>query len=262
MNDRDPSIAMPATDFALAAYLGKIAPELITGRKTLYHGTSKKRADSILQHGLHPEGRVGITSGMDNKPPPLAYLSPNKFMARFYANQTDDIENVIGKHPPMEAADRVKEYAASRERDWIGKDDRGRALKARVPTWQYDTVRNPELGDDSLPKFVKRLLANHDMAGKQGIPAPAAKEGRSLLKWLIGPSTYAQLSSDFVTPQTVSAEHFVDSPHYRGLSGGELLKYIKAKPLRFLAGLGSAAAVPALAAHGGKQVLDHFKDGE
>lgn len=235
-------LAEAKVDALLAAYLGKGAAELTTGRATLYHGTSKARARSINENGFVPGARFGIrdTLAPDKAGPPAVYFTRNPKMAQVYGKQTRGLERA-GQQAAQtgggifEQRDAMHNWAnnpSHRVADTVG--SLSSVLKAKVPTWKFPTIENPEV--DSSGAMARQL--------RNAIPAASDLPRNSVVsqlldKWL-GQRVRKELKSNVVIPEHVPAEYIVGHPSYKGLSLGEVGEYAKARPGRFGRGIGAA----------------------
>jgi hypothetical protein len=211
----------------------------ITGREKLYHGTSKARAATIRREGLAPSKMTGIAEMLDEElRPPAAYMTRNKGMAKGYAAQTSKIEELLRNNPDVDPTKIVREYAASRGL-LPPKHHNAEVLEARVPTWKLETMRNPELAGGGFGNF--REMAGQRVRDMLPEGAPLRDFNEFVAKNIAAPANYIQFSNDRVFPDTVDAKYFKGHPEYEGLALGEVGQYAKAKPLRFLGGLGRGA---------------------
>lgn len=251
MPRREPDYSRAAADTAAAAYLGSIAPELLSGRVTLYHGTSAKRAAKIRQEGLRPGAEPGIVEAMDSprRGPPAVYLERSERGARGYGKQTTAIESVYGraladakKSEPLFAEQRaqaeIKNWGKDQgKRSFDAATHPGEVLKLRLPAWKYPTIDNPEVAGLSRGQFI----ANRGSGG--GAAGGVSRAFDKLLKL----AAYEDLKSNVVVPDQVGAERIVGHPSFAKLTRRELGEYIKHSPKRFGGGAAAALAVPFLA---------------
>lgn len=254
MPRKEPEYTRAALDTAGAAYLASIAPELLSGRATLYHGTSPKRAGQIREKGFVPGGRTGITEMLDpdRRGVDAAYFTRNQGMAKTYGKQTSALERVLdqarqqgGIIEEREAARKWASDPVRRTVDTIASE--GDVIKARVPTWKHRTIENPELKGQSSSDFYRAMRSRADenlaKAGRPAMTNPLMK----LADRMLTRGMYNELKSNVVIPDRVGTETIVGHPNFKRLGLAELGEYIKARPKRFGAGVLSAATAPLLA---------------
>lgn len=240
---------------AIASGLGVIREQFqrgnLTGRETLYHGTSPERAKSILEHGLLPNNSIGprnITGKVRNKigvrprgdnflrnTRGLVYAAKHPGLAGMYP---DYIKAIDGKRPEMMASavssPRVHEARANRSlkeslRHAIGLNPSGEDIvKINAPTWMKDKfhqVRDPEiLGLGKTWQWKNPDTKKNSWSGKIS---------RNILLKL-------HRDKNFVNKGNIGTEYIPGSKNYQGNSVGEILSYIKNNPGRFAKGVGVA----------------------
>jgi hypothetical protein len=222
----------------------------ITGRETLYHGTSKKNAESILREGLKPnrhEHGISGAFGLGEMNTDLSFLAKKKHHAKWYAAQQEAIEEMGGKVGPEDIL--LVRARASRKINTPGYTPAG-LLKAKVPTWKegLKAVPNPE---DSDEHFYKQLKENNVQA-----PEWLKKVMVKILRQNLGPSDVHVHKS----PEGLSSEFFTKSPNYRPNSAEEFRQYVKHNPLRFTKGVGKASVGLAGLLGGAKLVHDGVRE--
>jgi len=127
----------------------KKATPLVTGRTTLYHGTTKSNAEKIMAEGLKRNASHGIGDMLDPsvRARNFTYMTKSKGQARQYAAQSNGIDNYIKNRVSMEGraapskSELIKDYATSldRVRDQVKGSfgfGGGKVTKASVPLWQ------------------------------------------------------------------------------------------------------------------------------
>ncbi len=206
----------------------------ITGRDTLYHGTSKDRAAEILDKGLGLSAKPGIAEMLDEElRPAAAYTTPNKIMATNYANQTAGIEDKLRYRDKsyQSEQDVIKQYARSRG-GAPAPHENAEVLQASVPTWKMKTMPNPETAG-GLGAMRERIVLS---------PETESALSKFVAKNLAAPAAYYHGTRDKVFSEPVPSKYFRESPNFEGLSLGELGQYLKTKPLRALGGVARGAA--------------------
>lgn len=194
----------------------------LTGRKTLYHGTTEAYADRIKKVGLQPRskhGKAGIIDILEEgykgwlESDDLTFTTKNKSDARVYAHQANHVRDT-GRRFQGEA-------------EMIGKIKKSKALdrgvvELSVPTWK------PGLSNKGNPELDKY---------KQGIGwEMSSRSERRALQKTLGDSVHT--TSDTIRPKFIKG-----SPQYSKNSASEILAYIKAKPGRFAKALAKLAPV-------------------
>lgn len=240
---------------AIASGLGVIREQFqrgnLTGRETLYHGTSPERAKNILEHGLLPNkgtgpvdiagmarNQLGVRPRGDNflkNTQGLVYTAKHPGLAGMYP---DYIKAIDGKSPEMAASaaasPRVHAARSNRSlkesfRHSIGLNPSGEDIvKINAPTWMKDKfhpVRDPEmLGLGKVWQSQNPDVKKNSLSGKIS---------RNILLKLHRDKT-------FVNKGSIGTEYMPGSKNYKGNSVGEILSYIKNNPGRFTKGVGVA----------------------
>ena len=201
----------------------------LTGRETLYHGTSPDKVKSIIEKGIlptTPENAVN-TSGLAADPKRYqaalgkAYTEPNRLNAAMYAAQTE----MGGIN---EARFRPSELSVKTLRNYLT----GRGIaKANVPTWKMtNMVENPEIAGIPREKWIK---------DNWGLLVPEKVRGK----------VYDALAATRVFDGGLEGKYFPGNADYVRNSPKEILDYIRHNPKRFakgnaklLAGLGLLGA--------------------
>lgn len=140
------------------AYIhGAHANGYFDGRTTLYHGTSENRAENILRDGLIPKKEKGpawaAMKGADDIEKGLAFMTPVKPYAQFYANLSHGIEE--GKVKEGVGVEALAEHLRF-------KNKQGKVLKARVPLHQHEVVQNPLTETDPTRHIEKSIKGGVD----------------------------------------------------------------------------------------------------
>lgn len=120
----------------------------LTGRETLYHGTSADRADDIRKNGLKPnKGSEGVSSKINDrlvkKNKDLVFATRSKLQARTYSIQQD----AINKGKVTDAASLRRFQADPANIFRVGSVKEDSIVKLNIPTWKegHKGVSNPEV---------------------------------------------------------------------------------------------------------------------
>ena len=239
---------MTVGDFEALKYLAPKIKGGLTGRETLYHGTSDQNAKDILENGVQPKKKPGIASmlnGVDDTG--VSYMTPKKANAATYAAQSSNIETKIRelegalgrKATTDEITQEIKKYASSDDRKLAGSpfaERPGKVLKASVPTWDLNAIKNPELeGFNLLNWGDETIRRGESVVGRKFTPLE-----RFMAKAL-APVTHTVLGNERSFKGGVPSKYFLDSPNFEGLTGGEWLRYAKKKPHHLAGGVGALA---------------------
>ena len=217
--DDSTSVVGAAAGLAGAGVLrNALASGDLTGRRTLYHGTTEDVARSIRQQGLLPTTDANavntkiISHDTDRYAKSLgkAYATPSKAEALGYAVATRNRR--AGNFLFMDPA---------RLSDFKG------VVKLNVPEWKHNMVMNPEV-DMDLKSYIARSA---ELRGKQ--LSPVEKQQAA--------SAYRQLRRAAVFDGGVSPEYVKGADKYKANSIRELLEYARARPGQFARGLGKGA---------------------
>lgn len=205
----------------------------ITGRETLYHGTTEEIKHKIHKEGLRPNASKGIIDEAEAvkgkgalKSEGLSFMTKSKSQAHMYANQARRIHE--GTFNILDIAARMKDgIPTSKSRKGI--------VHINAPTWKKDEfkkVRNPEI------KSAFRGI-NQDFF----TPKP--------MKKYLKTTTFKNLEKDvFVNKGTVSNKYMKGSEAYTKNSIGEIKDFVKAHPKRFMKGVGKSLLGTAIAGAG------------
>lgn len=212
----------------------------LTGRETLYHGTSNNRAKNILEHGLKPGAGNGVSDavGIAGMNKDKVFLEHRKVLARQYADQQHALEQDALKGIPHNlGALRPDVRQARVAKSLVPGLTEGSVLKANVPTWHPGMagVENPEyahLRDNSLYRLMNGV--------------PEGKRGDNMLHNLLQKHVHVHESLEGLSPK-----YFTKSKHYNPNSLAEVREFIKANPGRFAKGVGKAALGVAAIGGGG-----------
>ena len=228
-NDMKNAVALGATGTGVGATLIKKTYDKgnLTGRETLFHGTSKERAKKIKETGLLSKftgsegGNTGILYQLKNdiyeKSLGKVYLTPKKSLARMYAGQTE--RGGIANLSPQDMAEILQKTN--------NPFDNSGVVKVKAPTWKMNVVPNPE----AMGSYENYLKA-------QGIN----KSDLNKLQRLALKSQHNMQSRDTkVIEGDIATKYFKGSKDYRRASANEFKEFVKANPKRFAKGVGATA---------------------
>ena len=223
---------------------------LLTGRRTVYHGTSPTRAVSVRREGLKPQGKPGVTEFVQQareatnqdllgdlvtRNRGLNFLTTDKSRARRYAAQQMLLTD-LGRHDTVAGrASRslgkiLEPIAPSREQATAGAKGLVRSLGGRLyrlrPSSRKGVVRT------EMPVRAYR---------KREVPNPEVADVDKLLAAVFGetPPRAQALVANFVRRQAVrevgptalagkvSPKAVVGSDKFKGLSKAELTNYYR-----------------------------------
>lgn len=222
---KEPERSLLGSALFAGAGLGTIANQYsrgnLTGRETLYHGSSKPRIDQIKREGIQPNRGGGVTrvvsEQLESKNKPYSFAARDRFSAATYAAQQEAIE--AGKVKD------VRQLMASKQdfaKAAIPKvfSDKGTIAKINLPT--------------HLPEYQSRLNPEIRHAFR-GINQNIFDFNKPQTKKL----TYQLLQKQVHTNKgAIPAEYIQGSTSYRPNSLKEIAGYIRNNPKRFLKGLG------------------------
>lgn len=160
------------------------ATPMLTGRTTLYHGTTPELAKKVREQGLRPSAEVGgdvakITDILGNdiksKAKNLAYLTPHKSEASGYAGQAEALRDLgpgVDYTSPAAAQKRMQGTLKGQMNPF----HKG-VVRADVPLWREDIANklraNPEArGDFNTFKqhIIKDIKARGGMVPHEVLP--------------------------------------------------------------------------------------------
>ena len=211
----------------------------ITGRQTLYHGTSAKSAKKILKEGIRPttDKSSVITKILKSVPDKKVY------------------EEALGKSYMTPSAFEAKVYSTGKTQANLGEilGSTGKVIKGNVPLWKMNTVKNPEIamGWDKWYATQEKLIKAHNPILK-GVPLDLAT--RVQLK-----ANFKQLERQKAVKGTISAKYLKGSSSYERVKLKEIGQFMKANKVRALKGVGSAAAGVGLIGLGAKKLYTQGK---
>lgn len=210
----------------------------LTGRETLYHGSSESNIDRIRKEGLKPNKRGGISgiANLDKHNENLVFTTKNKHEARQYAWQQSGIE--------AGTIHDVESLGAERKKIMMGVPGKYNSnkyiAKINLPTWkkEYKPVWNPE---------VRHQLREADkpFAFMHRAPGMSVKEHKRQIYKQFQKSVHVNRGEHGIGPEYVKG-----SPHYTPNSIKEIGEYAKHNKGRFAKGLGKAVGGAAMAVGG------------
>lgn len=210
----------------------------LTGRETLWHNTNKKNVGSILEKGLQASYALdpdNLTNTVLHDVP-KSELANKVYLARKKINALGTGIAASLNEQPGFLKDQFKALT-----DTFKKRE---TLKAKVPTWKFKEVENPELrGAKSPREFAKKVREANPMA----FMTPEF-ELQSAFKSL-GPKGTATIEG------SIPPEYLKKSKLYKRIGMDELKAFIKANPKRFAKGAG-IASLGAGAAIGGLDLIN------
>lgn len=217
----------------------------LTGRETLWHGSSEGRISKIREQGLRPNigGGVSDTVGLQAHNKNLVFTDKRKSMAKMYASQQDNISK--GSFNPNDIPGRKMD---SLKAQLPGKVGKSRLAEVNLPTWKPEnkSAWNPELRHQ-----LRNPMRNFN-AMAMGVPSD--KFPKHLMQ------TYQANVHTTRNPEGISTDYIKGSKTYKGNSLGEIREYIKANPKRFAGGVGKGVAGLGLAAAGAGLVAHAFRN--
>lgn len=206
------ALAVPAG--AALAYNAVKSGDL-TGRETLYHGTSDAAGQSILRNGLMPttpENGIRVNEIPDETIRKdsygKAYTTTNHHMARNYAMQTEQ------RHNP-------------------GSESEGTIVTMNAPTWKMNVSR--DRFHDLDPANLRRIM-KMDAATPDDEVLRRAHRSNSAIRVIEG---------------GVPVKYMPESESYAPNSVSEIAEYARENPARFARGAGKMLAGLGLLGAGG-----------
>lgn len=213
----------------------------ITGRETLYHGTSEEAAESIKNEGIKPSGETGEMPNLGNledsnkdvfeESKGKTFTHPDLLRAQLYAQQAKaGGPQDVGELEALKA-------------NMIPFVNEGEVLRADVPTWKdsFEKVPNPE-ADMPKEEFIEK---NMDPFLK-GTPREDAM--RQVLA-----GEYDKFNRAAVFERDIPTEYIKGGKGYGGPmpSLDELSEYTSKNPGRFAKGIGKGGLGLGLLGAGG-----------
>jgi hypothetical protein len=245
--DPEKQLLLGAGGVGLGGYALSKAKPLITGRTSLYHGTSPEYVESILREGLRPvagTNRTAITGGLApdirEEAQKLLYLTKKKREARAYAAQAEGLRTNRYSGGQGEFRRELDQMAAM-----LNPFATRGVLHAEVPLWKQEIAAHLRPNPEARGSF--REFYNHMPAG-------------------VDPLTAADLYRSFKA--TVNMDSPLDPKYIRGHAGYERLglkelgEYVKAHPGRAAIGAGLAAAGTAGLGYGLHQIHQAYRNSQ
>lgn len=220
--------------YALAAGVGGYGANLassqyhrgnLTGRETLYHGTSEDRLRSIKEKGLQPNQGGGITGVVSNEleasNKPYTFSTKSKLQAAMYAAQ----QEAIGSGKIKDARDLASHRLT---------------LAAKIPKYYFSGSKN--IAKINLPTHLEQYKGHPNPE----VPKAFADIDRNIFmgdsqKKMFKRQVQRELQDKVhVNMGAIGREYIQGSGAYKRNSASEILGYIKKNPGRFAKGLGKA----------------------
>jgi hypothetical protein len=250
-NDKKKAVALGATGTGVGATLIKKTYDKgnLTGRETLFHGTSRDRAKKIKETGLLSKftggerGNTEILKQLNNdtyeKSLGKVYLTPKKSLARMFAGQTER-----GGIANLSPRDMVEIFQKTND-----PFDNSGVVRVKAPTWKMNVVPNPE----AMGSYESYLKAH----GKN-------KSDLSKLEQFVIKSQHNTLSRDTKAIEgDIATRYIKGSKDYRRTSAKEFKEFVKANPKRFAKGVGAAAlgiGIAGAGLYGAKKMIDRHRE--
>jgi len=250
-NDKKKAVALGATGTGVGATIIKKTYDKgnLTGRETLFHGTSKERAKKIKETGLLSKftggegGNTEILKILDEdiykKSLGKVYLTPNKRVGGMFAGQTE--RGGVINLSPRDMEDVLRKASNPFNNSGV--------VKVKAPTWKMNVVPNPE-ARGNYENFLKSQGINKSKLGKQ--------EQR------IFKSQHNILSRDTkVIEGDIATKYIKGSKDYRRTSAKEFKEFVKANPKRFAKGVGATAlgvGIAGASLYGAKKMIDKHRE--
>lgn len=217
-----------------AAALSKSKP-LVSGRTSIYHGTTEALAEKVRQNGLLPSAAVAKGPAITDILPDdiraqaknLAYLTHDNAEARRYAGQAQALADLgpnINYHSAETRAARVRGLTAGQNNPRT----KG-VVHAEVPLWRQD--------------IASKLKANPEARGSfEGFKK--YRDPMGMARFM--PGAESQLFHEYngyaksVSVEGGIAPEFIRGAKYKGVGLRELGEYASAHPKQFAKGVGLA----------------------
>lgn len=222
-NQNDPSNKYAKPAGALLGVGGAVGIKkslpYLTGRRSFWHGTSQEHAEKILSgQGIRPSAKTGATGVLSTeKFIGEGYKFPQEWRKHAYISESPFKSGIYSAQSAMLTQSRPRLLRIS-SRDWGGK-------------YGPKLIENPETAGGSQV-MAKRIAENYTGVAKRIVEKnPEMIQSAHKMQTAGGEHAVAG----------ISARRIVGAKGYQKLTGGEIFKYAKARPLRFLGGAGGAA---------------------
>lgn len=257
--------ATGATGVGVGTALVSGSKRRLTGRVTVFHGTTADRAESIAKEGLKPSGSPGIIAegGFPKEWGRKAYVTRNRHVAVAYGFN----QSAINRGAQVDTAKRKGGLHIPDVEPLDMKNPRHRpaVVEMSAREWGPNGVKlekNPEildrksfvrrtarrLRDMGHPSFGRRD-GSFDRDGKD--LGDAMREGRKRMQRDAVKGVWkTQQRSAGHAVEGIGPEAVRGGARYERLTVKEIGQYARARPGRFLSGVGLAAAGVGLAAAG------------
>jgi hypothetical protein len=250
-NDKKKAVALGATGTGVGATLIKKTYDKgnLTGRETLFHGTSRDRAKKIKETGLLSKftgGKRGNTEVLKKwntdtyeKSLGKVYLTPKKSIGRMFAEITErgGVTNID-----------FRDKRDILQRTYSPLNNSG-VVRVKAPTWKMNVVPNPE-AMGSYENFLKAHGIN--------------KSDLSKLERFATKSQHNKLSRGTrVIEGDIPSRYIKGSKDYRRTSAKEFKEFVKANPKRFAKGVGATAlgvGIAGASLYGAKKMIDRHRE--
>jgi hypothetical protein len=205
--------------------LGTIANQYsrgnLTGRETLYHGSTKSNIDNIKSVGLLPNRGGGVSNivspDLEAKNSPYTFSAKDKLSASIYSAQ----QEAISAGQVQNARDLMRQKIDFQKRA-LPKllHDKGTVAKINLPTHlpEFNSRLNPEV-KQQFRNIDRNIFSTNKDAEK--------KQAYTIYQKMVHTNKGA-----------IPAEYVKGSPSYKPNSLAEIASYVRKNPKRFLKGVG------------------------
>jgi hypothetical protein len=266
---------------------------LVTGRRTLYHGTSKAGADAIRREGLTPgmardaDGDFVVRGGnvMDAVTPKDFMGNPEASFGNFESDeQRDKFFNTVEQLRNTDDPDEIERLKAELPRGRGGRGSvylEGSRLGARFYANQQAEIAEGGIDPDALKEMQQkinpfRLRDDADVVRARipyslerkmiENPEVAFHEDITLKDPLLSPGQKEQLEAAmpklkgaYVLPGGLGSEYIVGSDDFKSHSLDEFKDYLSNNKGRFAKGVGLAGVGALAAGAGAREIYRQYK---
>jgi hypothetical protein len=262
-SDDNPELAVNARTLAVSGSIGAggVGAHLahsayhrgdLTGRETLYHGSSAESIKDIREHGLKPNMRGGVSGlkgiGLDDHNKNLVFATKSKAAAKQYAYQQDAIRTGV-----VHDAESLQHHQLKAGIGGIhGKYGTNKYIaQINLPTWkeEYKGRTNPE-----LKRMLKQRKSNIFAMFDRPAGMTEKQYKRHLAKTFQG-SVHVHRGEE-----GIGTEFIKGSPNYKGNSMKEIGEYISHNKGRFYKGVGKTVGGLGMVAGGAAGVYGAVKN--